>query len=105
MPDLVDVAVWPVDQWETELPDDDRPLMVAYDLRDVLTRIERGIEHLGDGLALKADKTDLAVLEKRIGAVEVAAAKAVGWRGGFLVAAGLFGGLIAGLILNALEVV
>lgn len=110
---LVDV---PVEEWKALMSEEDRPLMVAYDLRDVLGRIERGVEHLGDGLALKADKidlerlrsgidTDLQGLGSRVGVLETDSARMNGWRAGFLVAAGLFGGLIAGLILNALQLV
>lgn len=112
-----------VHEWDWEEPTvadgdgpGDRPLVVAYDIRDILVGIQRGVDAANSALALKADKADLQNATRelhrrvddtnlRVGAVEVAAARAVGWRSGFLVAAGLAGGLVGGLILNIFKIV
>lgn len=119
---LVEVEV---ERWAGEMGDgDDRPLIVAYDLRDLLERIERnmqrGFDSTNSALALKADKADLDrvksglhsridevdhELNQRVGAVELAMAGASGWRSGFLVALGVGGGLVVGLVLRLVEVV
>ena len=95
-------------------PEPERPLLVAYDLRDVLDRIQRGVDAANSALALKADKTDVVALraemnvrfektDLRVTAMETASARNAGWRAGFLVAVGALGSLLVGLILQALN--
>lgn len=95
-----------------EAPDPTPPLIVAYDIRDLLANIQRGVDSANSALALKADKADLEAAkqqlhkridhtDERIAVVEMSVAKAAGWRGGFLVALGAGGGLVTGLILHS----
>lgn len=94
----------------------DRPVVVAYDIKDLLANIQRGVDAANSALALKADKTDLAEakrtlhdridhVQSQVELVQQDAARASGWRSGFLVAVGVGGGLVTGLVLRLLEVV
>ena len=95
-------------------PDQERPLLVAYDLRDVLDRIQRGVDAANSALALKAEKTDMLALRQemnerfektdaRVTKIETSSARNSGWRAGFLVAFGAGGSLLTGLIIQALQ--
>lgn len=112
---LAEFVEVPIEQWDREAEmgeAEDRPLLVAYDIRDVLDRIQHGVDSANSALALKADKIDLEATrsqlhrridhtDERIGKIEIATARNAGWRAGFLVAVGAGGGLVTGLILHA----
>lgn len=105
----------------------DRPLLVAYDLRDVLDRIQHGVDTANGSLALKADKNDLTKLSDElhgritdvsrhqeeinrttaldIAAVQAGAAKSAGWRDGAVATIGIIGGLVVALLLHAAHVI
>lgn len=111
---------------ETEpMPADDpaapQPILVAYDIRDVLKGIQTGVDAANSALALKADRADLdrlsGEIHQRIDGVvlhqeginrdvsdqlstnQSAAARQLGWRDGFMVAAGITTALVIGLVL------
>lgn len=96
--------------------EDDRPLVVAYDIRDVLARIQQGVDSANAALALKADKADLEAakqqlhgriddvrndmseLRDQVHEVKEDAARSKGWRDGALVAVGLCVGVLGALV-------